>query len=281
GHVVYRFRLLALAALVCFAVVLSGPARAQKGDKSDKSNKSDKTDKADKPASPPPPETIVVVDSLAKALEMAPDLYLLMPDSYRSIQEQLARLKLLERPAVQTPTKLVLKGKIDGGLVLLTAQYEFQIDKPGTIVRLGGSPAQATGVSLDGKTPRLLAGRNGAKGAEEGFSVQIDKVSDEDKPPQLTLDLVLPLATRGGGQGFSIDLPRAPTTKIEIALPAGSRDVRANGKALTGPSLKGNQTSLWAGLSDRLELDWKPAAAVAAAAVLTADGVVNVRLDKK
>jgi hypothetical protein len=286
---VYRSRLLALAALACVAAALTVPARAQKADKPDK----------EKPPAPAPETTVVVADSLAKALEMAPDAHLFTPDGYRSLQEKLARLSLLERPAVQSPTKLVLKGKVDGDVVRLTAQYEFQTDKPGTLVRLGGSPAQATAASLDGKTPLLIASRNGSK-TDDGFSIQIDRASDEDKPPQLTLDLMLPLLTqprtppdqrgkntgpnaaaRGGELGFSINLPRAPITKIEIELPGGCRDVRANGKALSGTSLKGNQVSLWAGLTDRFSLDWQPAATAAAAAVLTADGAVSVRLDKK
>src|SRR5439155_444475 len=151
---VRRSRLLGLAVLTLSLAVLSGAARADK----DK----DEEKKKEQPAAPlpalPPDAILVIGKSTAEALEMIPGAFVLAPDKFRALQEELARLRqLADRSAAQTPTQLLLKGKVDGNLVLLTAQYEFKTDKAGAVVLLGGSPAQATGVSLDGKTPRLTA----------------------------------------------------------------------------------------------------------------------------
>lgn len=277
----YRSRLLALVVLpVCaVAVGLGLPANARQEEKDDR---------------PPTPDpVVVVVPSFAKALEMTPEAYVLSATQYRTLQEELARLRLLvERPAAQTPTKLVLEGKIEHDLVLLTARYKFLATASGTTIRLAGSPAQATGVSLDGIIPRLTAGRPNGKAGEDGFSVHVDKGSDKEQT--LTLELVLPLTTRtrqdGGtgrearlvSQGFGLDLPRATITQLAFDLPADVRDVRLGGKPVAGTlKLEDNKLTGPLGAIDRLDLEWKPAAAAATAAVTAAAGTVNVRLDKQ
>jgi hypothetical protein len=276
GLALLSLSVLALAAAAQPELAL--PARADKpGDKKDTA-----------PAAPaaldfpdlPPDAIVVVCDSTAEALRFVPNVYVLTADRYRRMNEELIRLrKQLDRPAAHTPTRLVLKGKVDGNLVTVQAQFEFETSKPGDVVRLGCGLAQATGVSLDGKTPRLLAGRPGGRDADEGFSVQVDKPGEH----QLTLDLVLAVSARPAGAGFVLDLPRAPITRIELDLPGGSRDVRLGGKPLGGSlvSLKGNQLAGNLGAVERLELDWKSAQAASAGAVRIAEGLVQVRLDGK
>jgi hypothetical protein len=234
----------------------------------------------------PPDAIIAICEQGAESLRPIPRAYILTAGKMRLIQEELDQLRRqVARPVALTPTKLLLKGKADGNLITLQAQFEFETSKPGDVVRLGCAQAHATGVSLDGKTPRLMAGRPGSGVAagsahdDEGFSVQVSKPGEH----QLNLDLVLALSPRPAGQGFVLDLPRAAITKIELELPTGSRDVRIGGKALGGSdlALKGTVLTGNLGAIDRLELDWKSAQAASAGAVLAAEGKVQVRLNAR
>src|SRR5262249_48488779 len=192
----------------------------------------------------------------------------------------------IERPASPPPGKFVITGKIDGHLLVLKAQFEFATTKPATLVRLACTQGQATGVTLDGKTPQLQGG--GKPKAERpktedesdsGFAVTVEKPGEH----ALTLELVLPLATRPGGQGFVLDLPRAALSRLQLDLPAGARDVRSGGKALTATllRLKGTQLKGSLGPVDKLDLSWRSPRDAATSAVLTADGVIAVKLAKQ
>ena len=55
-----------------------------------------------------------------------PNAYVLTSERFHAIQEELKRLRRqVERPAAQTPTRLVLKGKAEGSLVTLQAVFDF------------------------------------------------------------------------------------------------------------------------------------------------------------
>jgi hypothetical protein len=280
------FLTLSLVALASAAAEQPGPTRPERSDKPPAKKDRDKTEKP--PAALPglsilPPDAVIAIfGDPDDVLRTTPRGIFQSTERYRAEQEELARLrKLLERPAPQTPTRLLLKGKVEGNVVVLQAQFEFETSEPGAVVRLGCGQAVATAVSLDGKTARLLPpGRAGSKGGDdEGFSVAVDKPGEH----QLTLDLMQGLAPRTAGQGFVLDLPRAPITRLELDLPANPLDVRLGGKPLTASSLvtlKGNQVAGNLGAADRLELDWKSAQPATAAAVLAVDGQVQVHLGR-
>jgi hypothetical protein len=277
-----------LSLLLAAAIVSLGAAQPSKGPKPGAPNEK-------KPAAPvslPPADVIAIYENAADALEkLKPYGYFLKPEKYKGMIDEIERLReLLKRPQ-PTPSKCLLKGKIDGGLVSIQAQFEFVTEEPGDVVRLACGLGQATGITLDGRTPQLLSSqasgrlprpiRPGKRGAEEdpeGFAVRVEKPGDH----QLTLDLVLALESRAGGQGFTLDLPRAASTRLEMDLPAGVRDVRVGGKSVADARLvwKNNQVSGALGIADRLDLVWKSPQAASASTVLAADGVVQVRLDK-
>jgi hypothetical protein len=251
--------------------------------------------KADKPAEKkapaqidlPPGAIIAVYDNFADALKKMPRAIVLSPDKYQEMTDEIARLrKLLDRQRTRTPSKCLLKGRIEGGLAVLQAQFEFVTEKPGEIVRLGCGLAQATGITLDGRTPQLFATLaatrfKATKGRpsddDEGFTVQVEKPGDHT----LTLDLVLAL-NRPGAQGFKLDLPRAAITRLELTLPGGAGDVRVGGKALSETLLshKNNQLAGSLGAADLLDLTWKSPQAGAASPILAAEGLIQVRIDK-
>jgi hypothetical protein len=237
-------------------------------------------DKKPAPRIMPDDGVLVIARSLTEAGDKEPDAVLVAPWKWAAIQDELARLRAeVERKKgaqATPPTKCVLKGKVEGRLVSLQAQFEFFTHAPNTTIYLACGLAHAWGVSLDGRTPQLLGGGRLASGAPEGFSVQVEKTGEH----QLTLDLMLPLTARTGGQGLLLDLPRASVTRLELELPAGARDVRAGNRPLPETlELKGRQLNGTLGAADKLELSWRSAAASAGPApVLTVKGLVQVRL---
>jgi hypothetical protein len=245
-------------------------------------------------------DIIAIVDSTAEALRrMPPKAWVLTPEAMQELRDEIARLrKQLERVRPLTPSRCLLKGKVEGNLVTLQAQYEFVTEQPGALVALGGAPAHAAGASLDGRMPALLGGARTRGGADvESFSVRVEKPGNH----QLTLDLLLlledrtrptePVATGerplvGRAEGFALELPRAAITELELDLPAGTRDVRLAGRPLAesllslknkdaGQRLAGNL-----GARDRLDLAWLPRDGVHGPTVV-ADSTVSVRFGRE
>lgn len=231
---------------------------------------------------PPPPvpfsPALAVYDDLYDVVRLVPRAVVLAPEKYQGLLDEIDRLKKqLERPGPRSPSRIVLKGKVEGNLVHLAAQFEFDTEKPGEVIRLGCGLARATGVSLDGKTPRL---RNGGRGREdvEGFLVEVDKPGEH----HLTLDLVLALSAIAPGNGFTLDLPRAAITNLELELPAGAGELRIGGKPLSETLLtrKGRQLSGGLGPVEKLEVSWSATASRDdTGAVLAVEGLVVARFD--
>ncbi len=216
---------------------------------------------------------LVVVEKLADALRMVPRAIVLPAGKYEELQAELKRLRGGARAEnLAAPSKCQLKGKVDGGVLALQAQFVYS-EPPPAVVRLGCREARANVVTLDdGRTPLLRYD------SSEGFSVPVDKPGEH----RLTLDLELALATRGTGRGFELDLPRAAITTLELELPAGSRELRLDGKPLGDPllELKGNvlRGSL-TGSAERLDLSWSGPAAGPGA--LTVSGRIQVRVEER
>jgi hypothetical protein len=223
---------------------------------------------------------ITVVDSVSDALRRLPKM-VATPEAYQDLQEKLNRLRAeLDRLTPLTPSTCRLKGKVEGSIVTLQIQYEFATETPGQVVSLGGAPARATGVTLDGRLPRLLPektrGIGVASSAESNFSVRVEKAGVHN----LTLDLLLGVVSgsRAGSKerpgergsltgtqdGFTLDLPRAPITSLELDLAAGIRDVRLGGRPLAEslvtlkPKDGGVRLMGPLGAVDRLDLAWLP-----------------------
>ncbi len=224
-----------------------------------------------------PSETVVIVArNLADALNLLPDYVIVSREKWAATEAELKRLRAeldRKKPPAPTPTRCVLKGKVEGGLVTLQAQFDFATSAPNTTLSVACGLAHAVGASLDGRTPQLLRG----SGATDGLGVVVEKPGEH----QLTLDLVLALTPRAGGQALLLDLPRAAGTSLDLELPGGAKDVRVGNKPLAEPfvRLKGNQLSGQLGAIDKLDLSWKSAGGRAGpAAVLTAEGLVQVRV---
>ncbi|HZY89584.1 MAG TPA: hypothetical protein VFE78_32480 [Gemmataceae bacterium] len=255
---------LALAALLGVGAALSAPAADTPAKKADKS-----APESDKKVSPPKAER--------------PGTVLVTPEEWQRLQDELARLrKEVDQLKEQAParkadpnclSKCLLKGKVEGGLAQLQAQFDFFTANPNTTVLLGCAQARATGGSFEGRTPPLTMQKS------DGLSLPVKSAGNH----QLTLDLELTLEGQGGDTGFTLSFPPTPMFDTDLELPAGVKDVRVNKRPLAEcPSLKlrGNRLSGRPGTGnvERLEITWKNAQAAAGNPLLSADGLVQVRV---
>jgi hypothetical protein len=216
---------------------------------------------------------IVVTEQAADALRALPRFVVLTPEQYQKMMTDLAALKArLEASRPPAPSKCLLKGKVEGDHVILQAQFEFVTERPGITVSLACGQAQASAVSLDGRTPLF-------RPEADGFAVTVEKAGEH----QLTLDLMLLVNRREGGGGFELDLPRAAITALELELPADAREPRVGGKPLaeTLLTLKEGRLSGPLGPLDKLSVTWKGATPPKGTAIRTAEGRILVRVDER
>jgi hypothetical protein len=243
-------------------------------------------DKKAEPAAPTPPAgdkfdplrlpgdfVILVSDKLTEALRMAPDHIVIRKDVWQEKMAELACLQEQVKPkAVRSPSHCHLKGKVEGNAALLTVQFDFPTDRPDALVTLACVQGLATNVSLDdGRTPLL-------RPDADGFLVQVDKPGAH----KLTLEILVPLISRGTGQSLELSLPRAPITTLDLELPPGVRDVRVAGKPREETLvnlIRGNTLSGPLGTAEKLDLSWKGPRAAPGAPLLAAESLVLVRLD--
>jgi hypothetical protein len=228
-------------------------------------------------ASLPADAIVVVCESTAEALRRVPDAIVLTPKKYLELLDEIARLRrLLQTEKPTAPSTCHLKGKVEGNAVVLRTTFDMVTDRPGAVVSLACPQAWATAAQIDGRTPLLRA-------ETDGFLVQIDKAGHH----HLTLDLTVPLPTRGGeSRGFELTLPRAAITSLELDLPANAKDVRVGGRPASDPLPAGlglKNQHLGGGLGpapvDKLDLVWKEPGPPSGVPVLTANGKIQVRLD--
>lgn len=240
----------------------------------------DKEKKSEAPAPPaiegakPAADGIyILIDQLNDALRLVPRAYILKPEEYRKLVDEIERLKAQIRPnRLIPPSSVLLKGKIEGNVAQLQAVFDFATDQPNALVHLACSQASILAANLDGNT---ILWRNDV----ETFTVQVEKTGNH----KVVLDLSVRLTTRGGGLALEIDLPRATSTHLELDLPPGSRDVRVGNQAIEPPNtLKDNRLDAKLGLTGRLEVTWKDAkAAGGTTPLLSAESRTAVRIDER
>src|SRR5262249_32565517 len=204
---------------------------------------------------------LAVCEGMADALGMMPKGYFVAPEQYNALLDELARLRQqLERRKPVVPSTCLLKGKVEGNLVYLRAQFEFVTQRPNSVVTLGCGQGLANGASLDGRVA-ALRGPAGARPADpepEGFSVEVESPGTH----QFSLDLVLALARPAGGTGpgFPLALPRVAVTRLDLELPPGTRDIRVGNRPLADSPflrLRDNRLTGTLGAADRLALSFK------------------------
>ncbi len=231
-----------------------------------------------------PDGTVVFITKNPGDADPKIDGVLLSAAEYQALVEQAEKLKKAKDGAKpQPPGKVELRARVeprgDRTIAAVTAVFTFRTVSPKTVVTLGCQRATATGAKAsDGKTPVLTAG-------DDGFAVLVETAGDHT----LTLDLEVAVTARGpkGEFGFEFGLPRAAITTFALDKPPADVKAVSVGTRSSEPFTAVKHTSAAItsftsafplGPTDTLEVLWEPRAA-AAAAELTADGDVTIRVD--
>ncbi|HZT83110.1 MAG TPA: hypothetical protein VFA26_22975, partial [Gemmataceae bacterium] len=237
---------------------------------------------ADAPKSAPP--VIILGEEGKGPFRFLPRLYVLTPEEYERLRADSERLKTQARPVKPvTPSSCEVTGSVENDLARLRAEFKFETKLPRTAVLLACAQGQPASASLDGKLPLLQL-------TEEGFVVVVESAGVH----ALQLELEVPVAARGdrpGERGFTLDLPHASITNLQLDLPEGVKDIRlgSDGKTRRTVGLKPVPGSKQArlerrslGVTDRVEVSWhgRPAAPEGPP-LLAAAGVVLVRLSDR
>jgi hypothetical protein len=229
----------------------------------------------------PPGAIIVICPDLKEGLRLIPNAVLMTPENYQKLLDEIAQLRAAAGPEKPTlPTACRLTGQVKENAVHFKVQFDLHTREPNTAVTLACTQGRGLGVSLDGKTPLCH------HSTEDGYVVEVEKPGDH----QAVLEVEVELTGKGAERGFSLDLPRAPITTLDLDLPDPAvKDVR-----LTVPGKEGrpttqalpvrvadgkNRVSALLGALSRLELAWKgPAPPLAGPPLLTAEGHITVRI---
>ena len=241
-----------------------------------------------------PPGAIVVVSSNPRDALSRVDAIVLTPEEYKKLLDTIDQLRKQANPdKPEVPSKCRLSARVETtgqqDVVKVHATFEFFTSVPKTTMALGCRNAGAVGATLDdGKLPSLQS-------ADDGYSVVVGTPG----PHELTLDLELPLTSRGvkgGERGFTLHLPGSPITLIDkVELPAGIASARLGrllpaatptptpqtfaAPALLSPAA--NQPALALGPVDGLEVFWDVANPQKPAdPLLLATGEIGVRVEE-
>ncbi len=229
----------------------------------------------------PADAVIVVCEQVNEVLELLPKAVILRPDKYQELLDQIEKLKKqIENPKNENatpPTRCVLHGKVEAGVVRLQAEFSGTAEHADTLVALACPQAGVSSAETDGRMALIRRSNAG------GLLVRIDRSGQY----HVKLDLILPLTGReGNGRGFELTLPRAVITQLDLDLPPTCAEVRVGGQLfkelqLPGLELKNNHLSGSPGLGpvDKLDLSWKETRRGASDPVRIAEGRIQARLD--
>ncbi|MBY0522420.1 MAG: hypothetical protein K2R98_03440 [Gemmataceae bacterium] len=226
-----------------------------------------------------PPGTIFIIGEDAKDVLQQPGVIVLTPEKFKEMLDQIDQLKKQVGPdKPDTPSRCRITGKVDGDLVHLQAQFEFETRKRKSLVALGCAKAWPTAASLDdGRLPLL------PPPGDDGFVVQVEQPGLH----RLTLDLEVPVTPRGAkgtDRGFELGLPRAAITLVEsLDVPDNVKDLRFGTRVVPAKDLstRNPQHKMIAlGPVERLDVSWKgPTPQRAVDPILTVQGQIEVRVD--
>src|SRR5262249_51449420 len=120
-----------------------------------------------------PTGAILVICKEAKnALDLIPSGFVLTPEKYQELLDQIESLKKQAKPARGEGPRgscKLLNGQVEGDVVRLQAQFDFRTDKPRMLVTFGCQRAWLRSASLDGQLPLFAP-----PGADEAVVIQVE-----------------------------------------------------------------------------------------------------------
>jgi hypothetical protein len=195
-------------------------------------------------------------------------------DKYQELLDELAKLRDQAMPAkALAPSFCELAGQVDPDLVRLRIQFKFRTDRDNQRVALGCSSGNPTEAKLDDKLP------NFTKSTENGFIVQVEKAGEH----KFQLDLEVLVVGKENERSFSLDLPGAAVTTLELDLPEGVTSARIGPDTLKAETRenKRNRVKGPLGPLQRLDVAWTPpASGTPLPPLLSADSRIAVRVEE-
>lgn len=227
-----------------------------------------------------PADAVLILCEHAKdALDLVPKAVLLTPEKYQKMRDEIENLKKQLQPETPaTPTRCLLRGKVESGAVRLEAEFAGTVEQANTLVALACPQARASAAETDGRMALIRRSESG------DFLVRIDTAGEY----RVKLALVLPLSgSDNNRRGFELTLPRTVITQLELDLPANIKDPRVGGRTLDEPQLCGLKLNDNQHLSgnpslepvDKLSLSWKEVRPSTGDPVRTAEGHIRVHVD--
>lgn len=227
-----------------------------------------------------PAEAVFILCERAKdALDLVPKAVLLTTEQYQKMRDEIENLNNQLQPGTPaTPTRCLLRGKVEPGAVRLEAEFSGTAEHANTLVALACPQALASAAETDGRMALIRRSKSG------DFLVRIDKAGEY----HVKLALVLPLsASESNGRLFELTLPRTVITQVELDLPTNLKDLRVGGRTLDEPQLCGLKLNDNRHLSgnpslepvDKLTLSWKEARPSTGDPVRTAEGRIRVHVN--
>jgi hypothetical protein len=195
-------------------------------------------------------------------------------DKYQQLLDELARLREQDKPAkVLTPSFCKLAGQVEPDLVRFHIQFKFLTERDNQRVALGCSSGNPTEAKLDGQLP------NFTKTTENGFVVYVVKAGEHE----FLLDLEVPIVGKENERSFSLDLPGAAVTMLELDLPEGVASARIGPDTIKAEPQenKRNRVKGPLGPLQRLDVAWTlPATGSPMPPQLSADTRIGVRVEE-
>jgi hypothetical protein len=207
-------------------------------------------------------------------LQLPPDAkaVVLPRDKYQELMEELARLREQAKPGKPlVPSFCDIKGQIDGELARLRVNFRFRTERDNQRVSLGCAAGNPTDANLDdGQLP------NFSKTADFGFVVQVDKAGKHE----FQLHLELAVVAKENERSFSLDLPGAAVTTLDLELPEGVSIARVGPDAMKAEPLENKRNHVKGPLGPLQKLDVAWASGTAMPPLLSADTRISVRVEE-
>ena len=202
-----------------------------------------------------PDGAIIVLTADAADIQQIPGAIVLKPEEFKKLREKIEQLQRQVNPDKPVPPSICrLRGSLDGDVVHIQAEFEFETEKPKARVALGCQKGWPTAAKLDDGSRLPLLSTT----ANEGYVIQVETPGKH----KLILDLDVPVIAKeqkSAERGLELDLPGAALTRLEhFDVPAAVQELRIPGRdpILAKELSSKNPTPKALGPLDLLKVSW-------------------------
>jgi hypothetical protein len=196
------------------------------------------------------------LDVLTKRLEQ-PDFVILPGSEYERLTRPRAGPSTgAERPAV---VSVLAAGSVAGDVAEMEVRYEIALPSDGPAwAPIGLNGVTAVTFVRDGKTRKDLPARSADAG---GWEVQLAGPGRGE----VAVGILLPVRSVGDARRIELAIPEAPTTRLDVTVPAALREARTGPREPVSPRREAGREAASSRLTadltprSRIALEWTPA----------------------